>query len=144
MSRKVRWVRIGLGVLWATLCFPETAWAQDEVVSVARRAYGPNDVGRIVDGNWNPVGRTTVSGDVVTFAGPGIAREVRTSLASGEATANASAFPAAAAMRRAEANGYVRVADIETVYQVAPDTPLLTAAGSGGRCYIHAVFVGRL
>lgn len=143
-SRALRGSRLGLVVLCAALVLPQAARAQDEVVSVARRSYGPNDVGRLVDASWNPVGRTFVSEEVVTFAGAGIAREVRTSLASGEATANASAFPAAAAMRRAEANGYVRVADIETVYQVAPDTALAAPVGSEGQFYIHAVFVGRL
>jgi hypothetical protein len=142
MSRMVRRMRVGLGVLCATLLMAQAARAQDEVVSVSRRAYGPNDVGRVVDANWNPVGRTSISVDVVTFAGPGIAREVRDSLAPGEATANASAFPSAAAMRRAEASGYIRVTDMETVYQVAPDSQIVAPDGSVGQFYIHAVLVG--
>jgi hypothetical protein len=144
MSRMVRRMRVGLGVLCATLLMAQAARAQDEVVSVSRRAYGPNDVGRVVDANWNPVGRTSISVDVVTFAGPGIAREVRDSLAPGEATANASAFPSAAAMRRAEASGYIRVTDMETVYQVAPDSQIVAPDGSVGQFYIHAVLVGRV
>lgn len=143
-SHTLRGSRLILVVLCATLVFPHAARAQDEVVSVTRRSYGPDDVGRLVDASWNPVGRTFVADEVVTFPGAGVSREVRTALSESAATVNASAFPAAAAMRRAEANGYVRVVDVDTVYQVAPDTALAAPLGSEGQFYIHAVFVGRL
>lgn len=143
MSR-VHWRVLALGMLCGALASAPTARAQDEVVSVTRRAYGPDDVGRLVDANWNPVGRTRLPVEVLTGPGNGVDREVRSSLGPNEVTANASAFPAAAAMRRAEANGYVRVMDIETVYQTDPSGMATIPAGTEGQFYIHAVYVGRI
>ena len=141
MSRS-RLQLLGLGVLCAALLAAQPARAQDQFLSVTRRAYGPNDVGRLVDANWNPAGRARVTAEVATGPGPGTIREVRTLLTPDEASANASAFPAAAAMRRAEANGYVRIATLETVYQV--DGEVTAPAGAEGQFYIHAVYAGRV
>lgn len=135
---------LALSMLCTSLAWVPTARAQDEVVSVTRRAYGPDDVGRLVDANWNPVGRTRLPVEVLTGPGNGVDREVRSSLGPNEVTANASAFPAAAAMRRAQANGYVRVMDIETVYQTDPSSLGTIPAGTEGQFYIHAVYVGRV